>query len=505
MRFRIAAVLLCAWAGANAFDFTVTYPRELFPNKITGRVVVYISAQRMEPRFGPSWFNPQPMYSVLVKDAKPGEPIKISSQTLGFPGKLSQLTPGEYTVQAVIDRNLGGRSIGESPGNLYSEPVRMQLNPATDNIVQLTCTKIIEAPKFQETESVKSCYLESKLLTKHYGRPTYHRAAVILPEGWELSETKQYPIIYSIPGFSGSYMDYSGRNTRSGTVRDGEQFIYVILEPNCPTGHHVFADSANNGPWGKALTTEFIPFLEEKFRAFGKAGARYVTGHSSGGWSSLWLQVTYPSVFGGCWSTSPDPVDFRDFQRINIYEKGANMFYDEKNEPRPIARFGDKPVLFFKQFSDMERPIRGEQLGSFEAVFSPRGSDGEPMKLWDRDTGAIDPTVAEAWKKYDMGLILRENHKELGPKLKGKLHVYMGNMDTFYLEGAVKLLRDDMKELMPEAKFELFPGDHGTVMTSALRRRIDKEMADAFRKWKEFPDGRVNSARLLSYYGMKPN
>ena len=151
------------------------------------------------------------------------------------------------------------------------------------------------------------------------------------------------------------------------------------------------------------------------------------------------------------------------------------MFTNSDSQKRPIARDGDTPVLFYRGFSDMERPIRGEQLGSFEYVFSPRGADGEPRKLWNRDTGAIDLEVAESWKKYDIGLNLRTHWKELEPKLKGKIHVYMGDRDTFYLEGAVKLLQKDMKALKADAVIEIVPGDHGSMMTSELRSRIEKE------------------------------
>lgn len=176
-----------------------------------------------------------------------------------------------------------------------------------------------------------------------------------------------------------------------------------------------------------------------------------------------------------------DPVDFRDFQQIDLYKAGVNMFTDTAGKPRPIARRGDDPILFYKQFSDMERPIRGEQLGSFEAVFSPRGKDGKPLQLWNRITGAVNSHVAEAWRKYDIGHILRTNWKSLGPKLKGKLHVYMGTQDTFYLEGATELLQKDLKALGSDAIVELLPGDHGTVLTSALRNRINKQIADAWR------------------------
>ena len=157
------------------------------------------------------------------------------------------------------------------------------------------------------------------------------------------------------------------------------------------------------------------------------------------------------------------------------------MFTDKEGKNRPIARRGSTPMLFVHPFSDMERPIRGEQLGSFEGVFSPRGTYGEPLELWDRETGKINPAVAHAWEKYDIGLILRTHWKKLAPKLKGKLHVYMGDMDTFYLDGAVRLLQADMKALGSDAKIEIFPGDHGSVMTSALLKRIEIEMADQYR------------------------
>ena len=157
--------------------------------------------------------------------------------------------------------------------------------------------------------------------------------------------------------------------------------IYVMLDPNCRTGHHVFADSANNGPYGQALIEELIPHIETKFRALARPSARFLTGHSSGGWSSLWLQVTYPDFFGGIWSTAPDPVDFRDFQMIDLYAAGTNMFTDDKGQRRPIARSNGKPSLYYKPFSDMEDVMgRGGQLYSFEAVFSQRGPDGQPLQ-----------------------------------------------------------------------------------------------------------------------------
>lgn len=479
-RFLFLLLASCSLAQARV-QFSVSYPASAFKGPFTGRVVVYLTKGAGEPRFGPNWFSPEPMYSAWFTKVKPGQSMVINDRNaVGFPGKLSQLKPGDYRAQAVVDRNLGGRQIGASPGNLYSGLVTVHVGNGSSTAV-LTCSKVIPQPVFRNTKHVRLFKLQSRLLTRFYHRPTYIKGAVILPDVFLANPSKPLPVIYEVPGFGGDYMRYSGRDTTQGTVRDGVPFIYVSLDPNVPTGHCVFADSANNGPWGTALTTEYIPALEKHFHGIGKPYARFVTGHSSGGWASLWLQVAYPDFFGGVWSTSPDPVDFRRFQLIDIYKQGANMFWDANGKAIPVAREGATPIIYYKPFSDMERPIRGEQLGSFEAVFSPRGADGNPHKLWNRDTGAIDPATAQAWKKYDIALKLRREWPRIGPKLRGKLHVYCGSEDTFYLDGAVRLLQAEMKDLHSDAKVELFPGNHFTVMTPELMERMDREMAAQFK------------------------
>ena len=329
--------------------------------------------------------------------------------------------------------------------------------------------------------------IKSELLTRFHGRETHLRAGVALPASFAKNKDKHYPVICDIPGFGGDHFVAPLAARRKATNVAGEEFLYVVLDPKCRLGHHVFADSANNGPYGQALIEELIPAIEKRFRGIGKPGARFVTGHSSGGWSSLWLQVTYPDFFGGVWSTAPDPVDFRDFQRIDLTKAGANMFLDADGKPRPLARSGGRPSLYYKPFSDMEVVMgHGGQLGSFEAVFSPRGADGKPQQLWDRKTGAIDPAVAKSWEAYDIRLILERNWKTLGPKLRGKLHVYMGGADTFYLDGATKLLQESHKRLNSGAVIEIFPGkNHGSLLDPALHQRINEEMAAQFHRWQQ--------------------
>jgi len=263
------------------------------------------------------------------------------------------------------------------------------------------------------------------------------------------------------------------------------EFIWVLLSGQCKWGHHCYANSATNGPRGDALVYELIPHIDRKFRTVPAPTARFLTGHSSGGWSSLWLQVSYPQFFGGVWSNAPDAVDFRSFPQINLYaDPPMNFYYDRKGRRRPIARRGTRPWLWAESFCRMDDCLgRGGLLRSFEAVFSPCGSDGLPRRLWDRKTGRINPEVARAWQKYDLRMLLEENWDALGPKLEGKLHIVVGELDTFYLEGAVKRLAETLGKLGSNAQIEIIPGkDHFNLATSDCRRRFRRQMSQTYLK-----------------------
>ena len=407
---------------------------------LQGRLYVMLGpvTSSSEPRFGPNWFNPQPFFAAEVTDWKPGETRTIDATAAGFPAPLDQLKPGEYQAQALLRLNLDTHNLGSGAGNLYGPATPVTITAENSEPIPLVIDATVEARAFPENERVKLVDIPSPLLSTFLGRPVRMRAAVVLPEE-ALEPGEKRPALYIIPGFGGSHtMGLSlARSRRMGF---GADFVRIVLDPDCGTGHHVFADSANNGPRGQALVEELIPYIEAHYPVVASPDARLLTGHSSGGWSSLWLQVAYPDFFGGVWSTSPDPVDFRDFQQINLYEPGSNMFVDNASARRPLARRGEQPVLWYDDFAKMEDVIGdGGQLHSFEAVFSPRGADGKPRPLWDRPTGAVDLETARAWEAYDIRLILERNWDRLAPKLEGKLHVYMGTLDTFYLEGAVRL------------------------------------------------------------------
>jgi S-formylglutathione hydrolase FrmB len=341
---------------------------------------------------------------------------------------------------------------------------------------------------FRETENVKLFELRSELLSAFWGREIKMQAGVVIPSDHKPDE--KLPVCYSIHGFGGSHLGAQRNGPRLvEQMRNGyPRMLYVFLNAACPLGHHEFADSVNNGPWGKALTEELVPALERSFHAGGSAGARFLTGHSSGGWSSLWLQVVYPDFFGGTWSTAPDSVDFRDFTGIDVYRM-KNAYEDPDGKPIQLVRRNGQFVTSIQQFVEAEvsRKQYGGQFASFDAVFSPRGEDGRPMPLFDRKTGAIDPFVARSWERYDIGLILKRGWETLGPKLAGKLKVFVGTLDTFRLEGALRLLQADLKQLGSDAEIVFAEGrDHGSVMAAhelwpdGLLARIHKEMRARF-------------------------
>jgi S-formylglutathione hydrolase FrmB len=487
LRCLAAALVIfpAAAAAAEPLAFEVRYARELRPGPVSARVYVMLgpAVGLREPRFGPDWFRPQPFFAVDAIQWKAGEPLHFGAEAIGCPGPLKDLPAGTYAAQAVMRLNRDSSKLGDGEGNAYGPVVKAAIDPAASGTIALTIDKIVQPLPFNETDRLKLVDIPSPLLSGHHMRAIRQRAAVILPKDGVLPG-KRYPTLYIIPGFGGTHR-MAAMFMGAPRLAFGQDLIRVILDPDCGTGHHVFADSAFNGPHGRALIEELIPYIEKTYPAVAEPGARLLNGHSSGGWSSLWLQVTYPDFFGGTWSTSPDPVDFRDFSAIDLYAPGANVFRDAAGNRRPIVRMGGKAVVFVEPFSKMEDVIGdGGQLHSFEAVFSPLTPHGRPRPLWDRATGTVDPETAKGWEKYDIRLVLERNWKTLGPKLSGKLHVITGEVDTFYLEGAVKLLRESLQKLASDAVVEIVPGkDHSNLMSVELAGRLDREMNAAVRRY----------------------
>lgn len=482
------ATLCPALMTAAPPAFEVTFDRSVRSEPFTGRVYVFFSKKEQEPRRGPDWFTPEPFIAREVTDWKPGSTLVLhpdDRKILSYPMPISDLDLAGYRAQAVSRFNPWEREVGTGPGNGYGSPIEVS---ASAEKVRIRIDQLVKARPYEATMWGKLLEVRSQLLSDFYGREVSLRATVILPSSYYEEPQRRYPAIFTIPGFGGDHRIDPVREPVPEENERGVEFIRVMLDPSSPLGHHVFANSANNGPVGDAFVKEFLPVFEREFRSVAAPSARFLTGHSSGGWSSLWLQVAYPESFGGVWSTAPDPVDFQDFQRINIYSPGENMYIDQQGEERPLGRLNGQAVLFYRNFDRMEQVLGpGGQLHSFEAVFGPRGEDGRPVPLWDRETGEIDQEVASLWQQYDIRDVLEKHWADLGPKLAGKIHVIMGDADTFYLEGATVRLKKALEALGSDAVVEIVPGrTHFDLLTPELRSRIRREMTSTFLKQHEW-------------------
>jgi S-formylglutathione hydrolase FrmB len=450
-----------ASAPPTALRFRLSFDERLQGSPYSGRVYVVVAHSQIdEPRTQISnWFRPPHIFARDLRDHHVSQPVDVEKGCMAFPGSLAELPPGEYRVQAIARRSLDYPVPGEGPGDLFSDPVTVVLNPVEPSEVELKLTRIVEEGSFEESENVKLVDIVSSCLSRFHGRDIRIRAAVVLPDGWSADSEATYPVLYMVSGFGGSHTMARAIARSRPPDSPGRKVLLVVPDATCYHGHSVFADSENNGPWGEALVRELIPAVEKRFHGARSGAHRYVTGVSSGGWSALWLQITYPDEFNGCWSHCPDPVDFRDFQRINLYAEGSNLFVDEKGERRPLARRGDTVMLWYDDFLRREEVLgSGGQIRSFGAVFGRKASDGRPEAFFDPATGKVNTNVTRTWERYDIRLVIERNWSELEPKLRGKLHIYAGEKDTFYLEGAVSLLKDSLARLGSDAEVVIVPG-----------------------------------------------
>lgn len=470
--------------AADELHFKIKLDNAIAQNQpFSGRLLIFMTKnpkplETIEADFK----DPNAVYisATEVSNLEPGKIIDINADQLSFPGKFSDAPKGEYQIMALLDRDHSYAYDGMGAGDVFSDVVKVNRLLGT---TELTLSKIVPEKKLNVPEGAKVIEYESPMLSAFWGRPIKIEASVTLPPSYDKSKNQKYPTVYVIHGYGGSSLkQLNGTPYLRKLMSDGKipEMIYVALNAKFSLGHHAFADSANNGPWGTALTQEFIPYLEKQFRMDAKPSGRFLNGHSSGGWSSLWVMITHPDFFGGTWSTSPDPVDFHNFTGPDLTKNPAqNLYLDERGREYNLVRINGKEVMSVKQYVQQERVLGhfGGQFASFEAVFSPKGFDGQPMPLFDRESGRIDPFVQKAWGKYDVSRYLRTNWKTLAPKLKGKLHIIVGTADTFHLDEAVRLLDAELKKLGSDAKIEYVEGrDHFNLYKDGLNERIASEI-----------------------------
>ena len=452
----VAAVGL-AQPGAptpTTLRFEVTVKDGLLPAPTDGRVFVVLGkAGSAEPRrtIGHTDSEAPPCLGADGSGFTSGKTVTLDAGSAIYPlTRLGDLTPGEYLVQAVFDWSRDLR-LPNAPGNLFSTPLKVTLDPSKGGVVKLELTESEPAEKLPDDgDLTRYLKFRSDRLSTFHKREMYLRVGVLLPREFATEPRRKFPLRVHIGGFSTRYTAVQ----RMALPRGAPPFVLLHLDGAGPFGDPYQVNSANNGPYGDAVTEELIPYVEKQFRCIGRPQARVLDGASTGGWVSLGLQIFYPDFFNGAWSHCPDPVDFRAFELIDIYRE-PNAFTNAFRHDRPSSRTLDGDVrTTVRGEVRVERCLgRGERWelsgldwASWNATFGPRGADGKPVPLWDGLTGKIDKVVADHYRKYDLRLHLAQNWATLAPKLQGKLNVFVGEADDYFLNNAVHLLDDFLAE-----------------------------------------------------------
>lgn len=486
----------------SGLSFELSFPEERSAEALDGRMLLLISNDdSREPRFqindGP---DTQLVFGIDVDGLEPGEMAVIDSGDFGYPLKsIAEIPPGSYWVQGILNRyktfhrsdghtvklppDKGeGQRWSRKPGNFYSTPKKVSIDPHKDTTITIVLDQEIPPiPPPEDTKYIKHIKIQSKLLSDFWGCPMYLGACILLPEGFEDHPEARYPLVvnhghfpytfggfretppdpdlepeysarFDWPGYNRTQQEYAYKFYKWWTAPDTPRVIVIEVQHANPYYDDSYAvNSANLGPYGDAITYELIPHIEEKFRGTGEGWARTLYGGSTGGWEALGVQVFYPDEYNGCYAACPDPIDFRQYCLVNIYEHKNAYYLDSffKKTPRPGRRnwLGEVSCTLeetnHRELAIATKGRSGDQWDIWQAVYSPVGEDGYPKPIWDKLTGEIDHEVAEYWREnYDLSYILKRDWKTLGPKLMGKIHIYCGDMDNYYLNNAVYLIEE---------------------------------------------------------------
>jgi len=455
----LISIQLFAQKETTELNLKITVDKSLKQHfKPNGRLFIYLSKNdAFEPRFS-SIYTSGEIFAKNIQDwnSKKALVLKPNEEWISTADwDFKNVPKGNYFIQVVWNQNENPKP--NTFGNLYSKTVSIKLDSKQD--ISVSISQMIPKPSLVEHDLVKLFSYESDLLSKWWNKSMIIKATVLLPSGYDQKSDKKYPVRYNIGGYGERYTRVNNlvEDTQFmnwWTSDEAPQIITVFLDGHGPLGDPYQINSENNGPYGDALINELIPAVENKFNINKSSETRFLDGCSSGGWVSLALQLFYPEHFNGCFSYSPDPVDFRHMQLVNIYEDD-NVFYNQANYLRPSMRdINGNPQFSIQEEINSENVqgidntflTSGEQWGGWHAVFSPKGENGFPQPLFDHETGVIDHKVAEQWKKYDLLKFTKENWTELGKKIQGKIFIQTGDMDEFYLNNAVRSFNSFLKQ-----------------------------------------------------------
>ncbi|HEY2071647.1 MAG TPA: alpha/beta hydrolase-fold protein [Rhizomicrobium sp.] len=494
-------------------SFSISFPAGRSTAPLDGRIILLLAKDATsEPRMQVSGDAPLKspyIFGLTVDHLKPGESAVIDAKAYGWPAaNLSLVKPGDYMVQAVLNRyetfhradgsvvklppDMGeGQQWDHKPGNLYSKPMKVHIDSAHPEQVAIALDQVMPAiPPKPDSEFVKHVTIKSELLSKFWGRPVYIGAHILLPWGFAQHPNAHFPLMVfhghfpddisefrTTPPDANLKPDYSERFHLAGYNRIQQQeayafyqkwisakfprYIVIEIEHANPYYDDSYAvNSANLGPYGDALNKELIPYIEKKFRGLGQGWARFTYGGSTGGWEALATQVFYPDMYNGTFAACPDPIDFHAYTIVNLYaDKNAYRLEGQvSGVERPATRNYLGEVFTTQRDANHMELVLGDhsrsggQYDIWQAVFGPEAADGYPKPIFDKETGEIDHSVADYWREhYDLTHIIARDWKTLGPKLAGKIHIYVGSGDTYFLTDAVYYAQASLEALKDPA------------------------------------------------------
>ncbi len=454
----------------NNTTFSITFSDSLYTDNVSGKLILLISPDTSQSLiYGVIGDVPHPVFTYDIKNWDTNDILEIDNFDNSWTQSFNELK-GTFAARLIFDYDTIYRSSFVTKDNGYSAKKIIHLNNDSVNNIEFNISKKFKGWEFNATNNIREIRMKSEKLSQFWGFDMYIEAAAVLPDSYYESANRSYPLVFVFPGFGSHHASITygdGQINRYGMNKVGEKKIFIFCNGEFRNGYHHFADSENNGPWGKAFIQEFIPYIEHQFRVQTTSNSRFLMGQSSGAWTSAWLIVNYPEFFSAAFIASPDPLDFRALAH-NIYSSESNFYYPKTPDSLQIEKGNND-----KQWAILEDVLdEYGQIRTWESTYSPKGKNGKPINLFDRQTGKINQAISDYWKNYDINIRLKSIPEYYRKNLQNKLYFFVSEDDPYNLQKSIHMLEGTCNDLKIKADFNYFKDLGHNVWTDEMRAKI---------------------------------
>ncbi|KAI0436697.1 Alpha/Beta hydrolase protein [Xylaria telfairii] len=499
-----AVYLPLATLAADNLRVQISVGKNILKGDVDGRVVLIFAPNGTDPledtdvtstpnkMFGKNVFQFGASDTVILSG---GSPNNTAIGVSGFPlVSIDDVPAGTYRIQAFLNpydrarRSDGSEVYLKFPcgdgapnidgvGSLTTSALDLEVHGGPQTI-KLTFDSVTPVEAFTgkeiggcsqgnyaDTERLKHVKIRSKKLSQFWGRDMYVGANILLPAGYNAADKHtRYPVLYDQNHWTGGQGAYGYSSNTAFTAawdkgiipgtngapdRPAPKLIIVAFRHEAPYYDDSYGvNTANIGPYGDAINEELIPYIDEKFSTIAQPYARIQDGGSTGGWISAASLIFRPDLFGACFSSYPDSLDFHDHQAIPLYTNKNAYQYANGSKIGSIRTFNNNTEVVLAtvaQENHWELVFGTSSRSSLQwdvwnAVFGAQGLNGYPLEPWDKVTGEIYPEAVEYWKGMDLSNYVAsnwDNAKNLGEVLRGRIYIYVGTHDNYYLNQGV--------------------------------------------------------------------